>query len=388
MAATCLGCGLPLSDQDDFCGNCGRPRATAPSDSADITTRRTLEQPGPAPGSGADGQVRAGPPDAPGRGRVTPPTADTAYATQAFPPPSGHTGYGTPPPPPGYTGYGAAAPPPPGDAAYGTAEPPPPPPDVVRAAVDEAARLRYADVAGEPTFDPLRNTRFGWQLARRYALFFLLGYVIDSVITLLCFLVTLTNGSEASALITGSPPGALVVGFVLSLLVQVALLVLYLALPVPALMAQWSRLLGFRAGAADIAFEHITQAMRRHNTPCDSLRIRKLAPPGEGRRNYVEMRRGVFAFYISCFAHGSDLYCGWTFWIYMSPVRWFIMKISRQIEDWTGRGNDMYQTLRYELTRAMIAAAHSCTLEGIDVAIRTLDPGGELPKDSPEVSIS
>ena len=375
MAATCLGCGLPLSDQDDFCGNCGRPRATAPSDSADITTRLTLGQPGPPPGPGPaaraapiDGPHDNGPP----RGWSSP-----------VPP-----GDGAPPPPPGHTGYGAAAPPPPGHAAYGTAEPPPPPPDVVRAAVDEAARLRYADVTGEPTFDPLRNTRFGWQLARRYALFFLLGYVIDSVITLLCFLVTLTNGSEASALITGSPPGALVVGFVLSLLVQVALLVLYLVLPVPALMAQWSRLLGFRAGAADIAFEHITQAMRRHNTPCDSLRTRKLAPPGEGRRNYVEMRRGVFAFYISCFAHGSDLYCGWTFWIYMSPVRWFIMKISRQIEDWTGRGNDMYQTLRYESTRAMIAAAHSCTLEGIDVAIRTLDPGGELPKDSPEVSIS
>ena len=262
--------------------------------------------------------------------------ADTAYGTQALPAP------------PESAGYGAAAPPPPRPEARAAAEPPPPPPDIVRAAVDEAARLRYADVTGEPTFDPLRNTRFGWQLARRYALFFLVGYVIDSIITLLCFLVTLTNGSEASALITGTPPGALVVGVVLSVLVQVALLVLYLVLPVPALMAQWSRLLGFGAGATDIAFEHITQAMRRHNTPCDSLRTRKLSPPGEGRRNYLEMRRGVFAFYISCFAHGSDLYCGWTFWIYMNPVRWFIMKISRQIEDWTGRGNDMYQTLRYE----------------------------------------
>lgn len=72
----------------------------------------------------------------------------------------------------------------------------------------------------------------------------------------------------------------------------------------------------------------------------------------------------------------------------MNPVRWFTMKISRQIEDWTGRGNDMYQTLRYESTRAMIAAGHSCTLEGIDVAIRTLAPDGGLPGDSPEVSIS
>jgi hypothetical protein len=410
MAAACLGCGLPLNNDDDaFCGNCGRPRATAPGDSADSTTRFTVEPSAPAPGPDAlggrpgDGPPRGWSSASPPEDGEPPPGRYPADHADARRPP--HAGAGDqdwggpadapgraraapPPPPPRGAGYGAEKPPPPGNVAYGPAQTPPPPADVARAADDEAARLRYTDVTGEPTFDPLRNTRFGWQLARRYALFFLLGYVIDTVITLLCFLVTLANGSYAGALLSGTVPGVLVVGAVLSLLVQIALLIIYLVLPVPALMAQWSRLLGFRAEAADVAFEHITQAMRRHNTPCDSLRTRKLAPPGEGRRNYLEMRRGVFAFYISCFAHGSDLYCGWTFWIYMNPVRWFTMKISRQIEDWTGRGNDMYQTLRYESTRAMIAAGHSCTLEGIDVAIRTLAPDGGLPGDSPEVSIS
>jgi hypothetical protein len=366
MAATCLGCGLPLDDQDAFCGTCGRPRPTAaPTDSPGLSSGTSG-----LPYTGANIRVPVGRRDGPDRGRAAPPPP---------PPPSGAYG----------AGYGAAKPPsPPGNLAYGAAQPPPPPSDTARDSADEAARLRYAEVSGEPTFDPLRNTRFGWQLARRGALFFLLGYAIDTVITLLCLLVTLASGSYAAFLITGNLPGPLIASLVLSVLVQVILFVMYLVLPVPALMAQWSRLLGFRAEAADIAFEHITQAMRRHNTPCDSLRTRSLAPPGEGRRSYLELRRGVFAFYISCFAHGNDLYCGWTFWIYMSPLRWFMLKISRQIEDWTGRGNDMYQTLRYESTRAMIAAAHSSTQEGIEAAIRTLDPGGELPGDSAEVSIS
>ncbi|HEY3951975.1 MAG TPA: hypothetical protein VGM53_01250 [Streptosporangiaceae bacterium] len=34
----------------------------------------------------------------------------------------------------------------------------------------------------------------------------------------------------------------------------------------------------------------------------------------------------------------------------------------------------MYQTLRYDPTRATIAALHACTLEGIDSAIRAAGP--------------
>ena len=245
-------------------------------------------------------------------------------------------------------------------------------------AVNAAARLRYADVIGDPTFDPLRNSRFGWQLARRYLLFLLVGAAADTLIMLFFLLTALTSGSSSVTTI----------GTVLSFVVQAVLLVAYLVMPVPALLAQWSRVLGFRAEAADIAFDHITQAMHRHETPYDSFGPKTMMPPGEGIRKYLELRRGVFAFYISCFPHGRDLYCGWTFWIYMSPLRWITMKIGRQIQDWSGRGNDMFQTLRYESTRATIAAAHSCTVEGIDIAIRTLDPGAELLGDEATVSMS
>jgi hypothetical protein len=53
------------------------------------------------------------------------------------------------------------------------------------------------------------------------------------------------------------------------------------------------------------------------------------------------------------------------------------MKIGRQFQDLSARGNDIYQTLRYDSTRATIAALYACTLEGVDAALRTAgaEPG-------------
>jgi hypothetical protein len=55
------------------------------------------------------------------------------------------------------------------------------------------------------------------------------------------------------------------------------------------------------------------------------------------------------------------------------------MRIGRRFQDYTGRGNDMYQTLRYEPARATIAALHTCTLEGVNAAT-----GGTPPPDGNE----
>jgi hypothetical protein len=246
----------------------------------------------------------------------------------------------------------------------GPGQPPPPAPVQALGAEGSWGWISYTEVTGQPVFDPLRNSRFGWQLVRRGALFLLLSFAAELVIFIFLLLVSAAARSLAP----------LAIEPVISTLLGIALLALYLFLPVPGLLAQWSRLLGFRAAAADTAFGHIREAMESHATPNDSLQPRRLAPPGHGVRNYLELRRGVFSGFISCFQHGNDLYVGWTFWIYMSPMRLFIMKIGRQFQDWTGRGNDMYQTLRYESTRATIAAMHACTLEGVEAAVRALEP--------------
>jgi zinc-ribbon domain len=333
MAQMCPNCGLPLGDDDVFCGHCGAQTAgggwNAPGGQA---AERMARQRWP----GAEPDPPPGPP-----GPAGPPLTDGAARVRIDE---------------------RARPEQHADAV------PAAPEDVVREATRDAQRLRALDVIGEPTFDPLRNKRFGGQLFRRALLFAGTGIVVDILVFLFLGLVGLVTRSLA----------ILSIDPIISVLVWAAFFIAYLVLPVPALLSQWSRLLGLRAEVAGAAFEYIRQAVHRHATPYDSFQTRTLLPPGEGVRRYLELRRGVFACYISCFPHGRDLYIGWSFWIYMSPFRVLTMKIGRQIQDWSGRGNDMYQTLRYESTRATVGAVHTCMLEGIDVAIRMHDPEAEL----------
>jgi hypothetical protein len=165
-------------------------------------------------------------------------------------------------------------------------------------------------------------------------------------------------------------------------------ILIFWLLPVPALLRQWSNLLSGHAPAAQCAFECINQAIDRHATPRDALRERGYPLPGEGHRRFLELHRGVFTGFISCFPHGNDLYVGYSFWIYMSPLRLLLMRIGRNIQNWTGRGNDMYQTLRYESTRATVDAIHACTVEGIEKAIYRSGAadGQAVPALAPPVS--
>ena len=110
------------------------------------------------------------------------------------------------------------------------------------------------------------------------------------------------------------------------------------------------------------------------SAPVDSLRVRTVSRPGEGDREYLELRRGHFSGYISCFAHGHDLYVGWTFWLHMSPLRLLMMVIGRNMQDVTSRGDGIYRSLRFESTRALVAAMHGAALAGIDAASSEPDP--------------
>jgi hypothetical protein len=314
---TCPTCGLPLNAADAFCGNCGRE------------SRWWERGRGRAAGSWhADGQARV---------RVNARDESADGKTANYPAPS----------------------------------------DKMLWDADADRRLKYKDITGEPSFDPLHNSRFGWQLARRAGLFFLLAVIAESAMTISLGLVSLMTRSPAAVTII---PG-------LGFLIWAGMLLAYLLMPVAGRLAQWSRLLSLSGAASEIAFEHVSKAVQRHATPFDSFRPRTLMPPGEGFRRYLELRRGVFAGFISCFPHGRDLYVGWTFWIYMSPLRLAMMKIGRKVQDWTGRGNDMHQTLRYESTRATIAALHACTLEGVEAAIRILNPEINLPDGDGEINL-
>jgi hypothetical protein len=207
---------------------------------------------------------------------------------------------------------------------------------------DDDWRMSYSDLGVSPTLDPLSNVRFFWQLARRWVLYGVVTAAVDVVVFVLAGLLFLL----------GAGSGVLKIIPVISGLTVIVLFFLFWLLPVPALLGQWSRLLSFQAPAAQTALDRIRDELDRHATPNEKLGLRPISPPGEGRRNYLELRRGYFAGYISCFPHGYDLYVGWTYWIHISPLRVLLMRFGRKIQDYTGRGNDMYQTLRFEPARA------------------------------------
>ena len=157
-------------------------------------------------------------------------------------------------------------------------------------------------------------------------------------------------------------------------LVALALAILFWLIPVPALLTEWSLLMEQGSDAARLAFEQINSAFGTHGAPLDSQRVRTVSRRGEDDREYLELRRGHFRGYISCFAHGTDLYVGWTFWLYMSPLRLLMMVIGRNIRDATSRRNAIQRSLRFESARALVAAIHGATLAGIDAASDQLDP--------------
>ena len=120
--------------------------------------------------------------------------------------------------------------------------------------------------------------------------------------------------------------------------------------------------------AAQLAFEQIKSAFGTHGAPLDSQRVRTVSRHGEDDREYLVLRRGHFRGYISCFVHGTDLYVGWTFWLYMSPLRLLMMVIGRNIKDAISQRKAIQRSLRFESARALMAAIHGATLAGIDAA--------------------
>jgi hypothetical protein len=109
----------------------------------------------------------------------------------------------------------------------------------------------------------------------------------------------------------------------------------------------------------------------------DSVQLRRFKVTGQGTRDELEIRQGVFYALVSCLANGSDLYIGWTFWIYMSPVRFWWTGIRRFLWELRFRGHAIYVNLQFDRAKAFREALHSAVREGVDVAAGQATPQGQ-----------
>ena len=376
MWEKCVGCGEGLFAGDAFCGNCGRPvtPAVPAAREPDGLESASLAVPTAAPAADLV-QVRIIPA---GHDLTAPQQADSGPANPGPANPEQADSEQAPPPGQAPTTTDPASPenataPADGVAADSRAQPddsqrqPP-----VRGAAAESGPGLAAPVrpgatrlSGSANLDPIRNSRYLAYVLRQAGLFAGVYLLIETVLWLYLPLSRAAGTTHASAL-------RLEIDSVW--LVALALAVLFWLTPVPALLTEWSLLMEQGSDAAQLAFEQINSAFGTHGAPLDSQRIRTVSRHGEDDREYLELRRGRFRGYISCFVHGADLYVGWSFWLYMSPLRLLLMVIGRTIRDAISRRNAIQRSLRFESARALVAAIHGATLAGIDAASDQLDP--------------
>ncbi|HEX4829750.1 MAG TPA: hypothetical protein VH478_01480 [Trebonia sp.] len=221
-------------------------------------------------------------------------------------------------------------------------------------------RLQYQQVP-EPSFDPVGNTRFLIQVAMRYALYAMVYMLGACAGIIICGILAIA-----------SPVFGIGLFLVVGALIGLALAICFWFLKVPIQLSEWKISVDNKGAAMPAVFDHVAWVVRGRGIPLDSMQVRRLKLPGEGTRDYLELRHGLFAGYVACFAYGSDLYVGWTFWITLSPFQYVCMIVMRVWHSVTNKGNDLYTSLRYDSARAMRETMHSATREGVDVAIGQL----------------
>jgi hypothetical protein len=227
-------------------------------------------------------------------------------------------------------------------------------------------RLQY-QATPEPTFDPLGNVRFLFQMWVRsvlYAVVYGFGAFIGVII---CGIIALAI----------SLPAGITLFVIAAVVVWLVLAVCFWFLKIPIQLSEWKISLDNKAAAVPMVFDHIAWVLRGRAVPLDSLQVRRLSLPGDGVRDYLELRRGIFTGYVACFSFGQDLYVGWTFWITLSPFRYVIMIVVRIWHSLVNKGNDLYTSFRYDSARAMRETMHSAAREGVDVAIGQLAGQGQ-----------
>ena len=409
MWENCVGCGEGLFAGDAFCGNCGRPTKAAGGPAG---REAAGVQPGVQPGTPAGAQPgtqstrgaqaprqTAVPParvGEPGSGLIriyakpTPPTAEPVTDPGPVPQAAADSTR------PGATGTlfslasagaagsepspGSAAPTPgdtlvqqaeallwPADPRPAPASSPagpaggPPPPDLWEPATagraDQpaaAASLSRTRLTGQATFDPAGNNRFLQQVLRQAAIFAGI-YALIQTAALLFFLLLGLSGIGISA--------AMGLEIISLKVVAVILVIPFWLIPVSALLGQWTVLVEGSRDTAKETFQRMSAAFSEHEVPVDSVDVHTVLPPGEDTRVYLELRRGRFRGFLSCFPHGRDLYLGWTFWLRMSPARLLLLILGRRLRN-PGGGGDIDQALSAESARALVAAMHSATLAG------------------------
>ena len=333
--ATCVNCGNGVVPGDVFCGGCGAKQPASAE-----TTVNTLTGPLEPPLRTSTTGIMGGPPVPPTsqssgfeRTGKAPPVADVRLPSAGFPELLAS------------------------NELLGQASP---------NTVYLGQRMMYEKEQQLEEFDPLRSGRYYFEMFQKAlltGLIWVVGYIPISIV-----------GAILSAI---NPRFGLVVGGLLGIAWWFAMGCVFWLAKLPGQLSEWKFSVDDKGEAAPIVFDHIAWALHRRNAPVDSMQLRRFKIMGQGTRDQLEIRQGVFCALVSCLANGSDLYIGWTFWIYMSPVRFLWTAIRRLLWELRFRGHAIYVNLQFDRAKAFREALHSAVREGVDVAAGQQAPQGQ-----------
>ena len=214
--------------------------------------------------------------------------------------------------------------------------------------------------------DPLWNRPYLWAVLWHGLAVFLVYALGQIVIVIASVILSFMNGRLGE-----------VVGGLAAIAWWIVMACVFWLHNVPAKLSEWKSLVDDQAAAAAMTFDHIAWAFSRRETPVDSCRARRFKVAGQGSREVLEVRQQLFCGLVSCFAHGNDLYIGWTYWFSLSPARWLLTLIRRFLWFLRLHGSEIYLSLQFDTTRALREALHSAVREGVDVAAGQLPAQGQ-----------
>jgi hypothetical protein len=335
-------CGAQLAAADAFCGYCGTPQnqaALAVGDrggNAAGLTAATVVRPVPSPAPPGAGDAAAAPPWAP------PPALSPAPGPAPGPGAAGQ--------PAGHPAAAAT------DALLGQAAP---------NTVYLGQRLQYEKERDLEQLDPLASTRYWRELLMHAGLVYLISFLGAVVVVVVAFVLTLIASTFGAVL-----------GGLLVLAWAVLMACVFWLRKLSSQLSEWKFQLDGKGAAAATAFDHIGWSLQRRGTPVDTLELRRFQVPGQGARDLLVIRQGIFYGLVSCFANGDDLYIGWTLWLYLSPARLLWIGIRRLFWEFRFRGHAIYVSLQFDRAKALREAMHSAVREGVDVAAGQATPQG------------
>jgi hypothetical protein len=227
-------------------------------------------------------------------------------------------------------------------------------------------RMMYEKEAQLEEFDPLKSSRYFIEAFKK------------AILTGLIWLVGLIPIFIVGGILTAiaSTFGAIIAGL-LFFAWWLVMGCVYWWVKLPGQLSEWKFSVDDRGEAAPVVFDHIAWALYRRNAPVDSVQLRRFKVMGQGTRDELEIRQGVFYALVSCLDNGSDLYIGWTFWIYMSPVRFWWTGLRRLLWELRFRGHAIYVNLQFDRAKAFRETLHSAVREGVDVAAGQVAPQGQ-----------